>query len=138
MKYLRVIMALALAFVLCSAFTMKKDKDKEKEKEKPVYVFGVAASFSDTVVYYTPVQLVDSVVLDKNGFLPQRDMYSYQLKNHVEYQLNKPNYTCSIYFSENKKKLEKEAAKVTDTYRKNQYGVQVIGPEDFKFEKPQE
>lgn len=136
MKYLRVIMALSLAFVLCSAFTMKKDKDKEKEN--PVYVFGVAASFSDTVVYYTPVQLVDSVVLDKHGFLPQRDMYSYQLKNHLEYQLNKPNYTCSIYFSENRKKLEKEADKVTGTYRKNRYAVQVIGPEDFKFEKPQE
>ncbi len=136
MKYLRVIMALALAFVLCSAFTMKKDKDKEKEK--PVYVFGVAASFSDTVVYYTPVQLVDSVVLDKNGFLPQRDMYSYQLKNHVEYQLNKPNYTCSIYFSENKKKLEKEAAKVKSGYQKSKQTLQAIEPDEFKFEKPQD
>lgn len=132
MKYLRVIMALALAFVLCSAFTMKKDK------EKPVYVFGVAASFSDTVVYYTAIQQLDSAQLDPHGFLPQRDMYSYQLKNHLEYQMNKLNYTCSIYFSENKKKLEKEADKVKSGYQKSRLTLQAIEPDEFKFEKPQE
>lgn len=134
MKYIRVVMALAVAFVLCSAFTMKKDKDKEKS----VYAFGVAASFNDTVVYYTPVQLLDSVVLDKNGFLPQRDLYSYQLKNHLEYQMNKPNYTCVIYFSENKGKLEKEAAKVKSGYQKSKQTLQAIEPDEFKFEKPQD
>ena len=101
MKYIRLIMAVALTFLVCSAFTMKKDK------EKPVYVFGVAASFTDTLVYYTDIQLLDSVYLNEHGFLPQRDLYSYQLKNHLEYNMNKLNYTCVIYFSDNKKKLEK-------------------------------
>lgn len=134
MKYLRAIVVLAAAFVLCSAFTLKKDKDKVK----PVYAFGVAASFSDTVVYYTPVQLLDSAALDEHGFLPQRDAYSYQLKNYVEYTLNRPNYTCSIYFSENKNKLEKEAAKVKNGYQKGKQTLQVVGPDAFKFEKPQD
>ena len=101
MKYIRLIMAVALTFLVCSAFTMKKDK------EKPVYVFGVAASFTDTLVYYTDIQLLDSVYLNEHGFLPQRDLYSYQLKNHLEYNMNKLNYTCVIYFSDNKKKLER-------------------------------
>ena len=132
MKYVRMLLALALVFMVCSAFTMKKGDDK------PVYVFGIAASFSDTVVYYTPVQLVDSVVLDRHGFLPRRELYSYQLKNYVEYSLGKPNYTCMIYFSEKKTKLEREASKIIDKYRKDNVSVQMLDGKAFVFEKPKE
>ena len=59
MKYVRILFAVALAFVFCSAFTLK---DKEK-KEKAVYAFGVGASFNDSVVYFTEVQMLDSVEL---------------------------------------------------------------------------
>ena len=132
MKYVRMLLALALVFMVCSAFTMKKGDDK------PVYVFGIAASFSYTVVYYTPVQLVDSVVLDRHGFLPRRELYSYQLKNYVEYSLGKPNYTCMIYFSEKKVKLEREATKIIGKYRKDNVSVQMLDGKDFVFEKPKE
>ncbi len=131
MKYVRILMALAVVFTICSAFTMKS-------KDKPVYAFGVAASFSDTVVYYTDIQLLDSVSLKNNGFLPQRDLYSYQLKNHVEYELNKPNYTCMIYFSETKKKLEKEMSKVIGKYKKSHLHLQVLDQKSFRFVKPQD
>lgn len=87
MKYVRILCAVALVFALCSAFTMK-------DKEKAVYAFGVAASFNDSIVYYTDIQVLDSVELDKNGFLPKRDLYTYQLKNYLEYNLKKPDYTC--------------------------------------------
>ena len=62
MRFVRMILVAALSVVLFSAFTMKGG-------DKPVYMFGVGASFKDSVVYFTEVQLVDSVVLDKNGFL---------------------------------------------------------------------
>lgn len=120
-----------MLFVLCSAFSLK-------QKEKAVYAFGVAASFNDTVVYYTGIQVLDSVKLNKNGFLPQRELYSYQLKNYVEYDLKKPDYTCMIYFSESKVKLEKEAGKVKSKYRKGNLSLQAIAPEAFTFKKPQE
>ena len=107
MKYVRILFAVALVFMVCSAFSFKKGKG-----EKAVYAFGVAASFNDTVVYFTDIQVLDSVKLDKGGFLPKRDLYTYQLKNYLEYDLKSLDYTCMIYFSENKKKLEKEAAKV--------------------------
>ena len=128
MKYIRLIMAVALTFLVCSAFTMKKDK------EKPVYVFGVAASFTDTLVYYTDIQLLDSVHLNEHGFLPQRDLYSYQLKNHLEYNMNKLNYTCVIYFSDNKKKLEK----VKSGYLKSKQTLRPIEASEFQFKKPEE
>lgn len=131
MKVIRALGAVLLVFVLCSAFVMK-------QKEKPVYVFGVAASFNDSVVYYTEIQVVDSVSLGKNGFLPQREMYAYQLKNYLEYNLNKPNYTCMIYFSEKRNKLEKESATVIGKYKKGKSSLQAISLNEFSFKKPEE
>ena len=116
MKYVRILCAVALVFALCSAFTMK-------DKEKAVYAFGVAASFNDSIVYYTDIQVLDSVELDKNGFLPKRDLYTYQLKNYLEYNLKKPDYTV----------------KVKGKYKKSKNMVlQVVKPEAFTFAKPQE
>ena len=44
-----------------------------------------------------------------------------------------------IYFSENKKKLEKEAVKVKGKYKKSKNMVlQVVKPDIFMFTKPQE
>ena len=132
MKYVRILCAVALVFALCSAFTMK-------DEEKAVYAFGVAASFNDSIVYYTDIQVLDSVELDKNGFLPKRDLYTYQLKNYLEYNLKKPDYTCMIYFSENKKKLEKEATKILNKYKKNnRMTVSRIDSDKFHFTKPEE
>lgn len=132
MKYVRMLCAVALVFTLCSAFTMKN-------KEKAVYAFGVAASFNDSIVYCTDIQVLDSVELDKNGFLPKRDLYTYQLKNYLEYNLKKPDYTCMIYFSDNKGKLQKEAVKVKGKYKKAEGMVlQALAPADFTFTKPNE
>lgn len=132
MKYVKILFAVVLVFTLCSAFSLKK-----KESLKPVYAFGVSASFSDTVVYYTNIQIIDSVHLDKNHFLPNRELYSYQLKNYLEYDLNQPNRTCMIYFSENKKKLDKELIKVVGKYKKNKSIELILIPADsFKFIKP--
>ena len=136
MKDIRILFGVALVFVVCSAFSFKKGKEG---KEKAVYAFGVAASFNDTVVYFTDIQVLDSVKLDKGGFLPKRDLYTYQLKNYLEYDLKSLDYTCMIYFSENKKKLEKEAAKVKSKYKKNKTIVLMpIAPEAFRFKKPEE
>ena len=132
MKYVKILFAIALVFTMCSAFSLKKGS------HKPVYAFGISASFTDTVVYYTDIQLLDSVHLDKGGFLPHRELYSYQLKNFLEYDLKKPDYTCMVYFSESRKKLEKEAVKVKAKYKKGTMVLQAIAPDKFSFKKPEE
>ena len=43
MKHVKIVFAVMLVFTLCTAFTMKS--------HKPVYAFGIAASFNDSVVY---------------------------------------------------------------------------------------
>ena len=133
MKYVKILFAVALVFTLCSAFSLKKGG------HKPVYAFGVSASFTDTVIYYTEIQMLDSVALDKNGFLPHRELYSYQLKNYLEVNQLQQNSTCMIYFSENKKKLEKEATKILNKYKKNnRMTVSRIDSDKFHFTKPEE
>ena len=133
MKYVKILFAVALVFTMCSAFSFKKDHSK------PVYAFGVSASFTDTVVYFTNIQILDSAKVNKDGFLARRELYSYQLKNYIEEHNLQQNSTCMIYFSDNKTKLEKEAAKILNKYKKTKnMSVQKIAPDKFQFVKPEE
>lgn len=129
MRSFRYTLMALMVLLVCSSFTMKG------KKTEGVYLFGVAASFNDTVVYFTPIQHVDSVKLEK-GFLPKRPQYAYQLKNQIEYSMNKSDFTCMIYFSDNKAKLEKEAAKVKGKYVKSKLHLEEIPAEAFTFRKP--
>ncbi|MDR3118282.1 MAG: hypothetical protein LBU44_02505 [Mediterranea sp.] len=110
MKFVRIALLFAAVLTVCSAAS---------KKSKSVYAFGLSASFTDSVVYYTEIQVLDSVHLDKSGFLPHRDHYSYQLKNYLEYQQGKKNRTCMIYFSNNPAKLSKERVKLLGKYKKD-------------------
>ena len=133
MKYVKILFAIALVFTMCSAFSLKKDHSK------PVYAFGISASFTDTVVYFTDIQILDSAKVSKEGFLSHRELYSYQLKNYLEDNQLQQNSTCMIYFSKNKKKLEKEATKILNKYKKNnRMTVSRIDSDKFHFTKPEE
>ena len=133
MKYVKILFAIALVFTMCSAFSLKKDHSK------PIYAFGISASFTDSVVYFTDIQVLDSATLTKEGFLTHRELYSYQLKNYLEDNRLQENSTCMIYFSENKKKLEKEATKILNKYKKNnRMTVSRIDSDKFHFTKPEE
>jgi hypothetical protein len=133
MKYVKIVFAVALVFAVCSAFSLKK------EHSKPVYAFGIAASFTDTVVYFTDIQVLDSAKVSKDGFLTHRELYSYQLKNYLEDNQLQQNSTCMIYFSENRKKLEKEETKILSKYKRGgNMTVLRVDSEKFRFTKPEE
>ena len=129
MKNIQILGALLLVFIMCSAFSMKKKDDKQ------VYIAGVSASFKDSLVYFTDIQLVDSVILDKNKMLPQRQQYSYQLKTYLESKLGQSNRTCFIYFDSNKTKLEKSIKKMKDKYQKSGKSIIRQVDSEFKFTK---
>lgn len=128
MKILRNLSVLLLIFLAGSAFTMKGDK-------KVVYMAGVSASFSDSLVYFTDIQLVDSVELDKDDLLPQRQQYSYQLKTYLESKGGSSNRTCFVYFNTNKEKLQKEIKKLKEKYQKSGKSIIRQVESDFKFTK---
>jgi hypothetical protein len=128
MKKFKLAIFVLLALVTSSAFAQKK-------KSNGVYIAGVSASFKDSLVYFTDIQLVDSVKLDKNKLLPERQQYSYQLKTYLENKYSSANRTCFIYFETNKEKLEKSMKKMKDKYQKGGKSIVRQVDSEFKFTK---
>lgn len=127
MKNFKIASLLMFIFVICSAFGPSGDKG--------MYMFGVSASFTDSLVYFTDIQFVDSVELNKNDLLPERQQYSHQLKTYLENTTGTSNRTCFIYFNANKAKLEKEITKMKEKYQKGGNSIIRQVSSDFKFQK---
>ena len=131
MKSIKILCSLLLVLTVCSAFSLKGSKS--------VYIVGVSASFTDSLVYFTEIQLLDSVRLDKNKMLPERSQYSYQLKNYLENEAGLTNRTCFVYFSNSRKKLQKTINKMKTKYQKGKtLLIREVNPNAFKFKKPEE
>ncbi len=101
------------------------------------YLYGFIANFTDSVVYFTDIQEVDSVWYDKKTkFLLGRSSYSAQLKNYFTYTLNKPNSTCIVSFGLTRKAAEKKYAKLKKQYTDKHagaYEIRSLNENEFRF-----
>lgn len=122
------------ALFFCSgALWAKGDKPAETQT---VYIFGVAASFGDTIMHFTEIQEIQGAGLVRKGFLEGRSLYSYQLKSYLENSKNLPNRTCTVFFSEKKSKLEKQYAKLKQRYQASKnLACHTLDAKTFSFEK---
>ena len=79
-----------------------------------LYAFGFSASFNDSIVYFTDIQVIDSAwINDKTKFLISRDNYSYQLKNYFT-SIGQEHRTCVISFALTRKEIEKKYKKMKE------------------------
>ena len=103
-------------------------------KPEKVYMYGFAASFNDSTVYFTSLQEIDSVYIDsKTKFLYSRDNYSYQLRDYLSAH-GAENYTCTTVFALNRKAAEKKYAKLRKRYTQGgKYTVKELSKTDFFF-----
>ena len=103
-------------------------------KPERVYMYGFAASFNDSTVYFTSLQEIDSVYMDsKTKFLYSRDNYSYQLRDYLSAH-GAENYTCTTVFALNRKAAEKKYAKLRKRYTQGgKYTVKDLSKTDFFF-----
>ena len=103
-------------------------------KPEKVYMYGFAASFNDSTVYFTSLQEIDSVYIDsKTKFLYSRDNYSYQLRDYLSAH-GAENYTCTTVFALNRKAAEKKYAKLRKRYTQGgKYTVKDLSKTDFFF-----
>ena len=130
MKSLKLLFSLLLVFVVSSAFTMQDDK------KNGVYIAGVSASFSDSLVYFTEPIFVDSVQLQKKtDFLPERYQYSFQLTDYMSAKYGLHHRTSFVLFNTNKAKLEKEIKKLKEKYQKSGKSMLKEVDSSFKFKK---
>ena len=126
MKFIKNLVPLFLVCMMCSAFTMK-------DKTNGMYIVGVSASFTDSVIYFTEVQFVKNLLLGSDKLLEMRSYYSDQLDEYLESDKGLKNRTSFVYYNTKKEKLEKVIKKMKDKYRKEGKSVLRDLGSDFKF-----
>ena len=88
-------------------------------KKNEIYAFAYGTCFNDSTIYLSSVsQLTIASVDKKSKLLNDRTGYSDQFKVYLNKAYN-GDHTCTIFFSTNRKKLEKKYAKLRRAYRKD-------------------
>ena len=126
----RLFLSLCLAVLAVAVAVGANDKPRKAQ----VYMFGFAASMTDSVCVMTELQPVE-VYLLPNGFLADRALYSLQLNNHLMTagQMGE-NLTCAVFFDKNKPKAEKRFQKVNKRYRtSSDLTLKLLGQDEFRF-----
>lgn len=87
---------------------------KTKYKQQPVYIFGYALSPTDSIIYVTDIQRIDTAYVEKkNGYMLARPNYSLQLQTFLATNYETGNAICNIFFSTKREKLEKKYDRIT-------------------------
>ena len=128
MKSFKFLVSLFLVLMVCTASTLEDNK-------KGMYIVGVSASFTDSLIYFTDVQFVDSVTLNSEKLLPNRSQYSEQLEDYLKTREGGKNRTCFIYYNKKKAALEKMVKKMKEKYQKDGKSILKETGSDFKFTK---
>lgn len=134
MKHFKIF--LPIFFLAICTFHVSAKKVKT-DKEAPVYAFGIATSFLDTVMYVTPVQVLENALITKDGFLDNRSAYSLELKSHVEKTYSKSEFLSVIFFSQKKKEIDKAFSKVRSKYSDTNLSLKDIPSSEFSFYNPE-
>lgn len=109
-----------LGFTICAAALLLSLSLQAKNEMRKAYLFGFASSFSDSTVYVTDIQEVDSAwFTSKNKFLISRENYSSQLRDYLSGQ-GEDHRTCVVEYAFNAKKAEKAWNKLYSRYAHNQ------------------
>lgn len=112
----RVITTLLIAFVCVGLADVWAQKTPVVSR---VYVFGFAASFTDSIACQTEIQQLDSAWIEpSHEFLIDRSLYGLQLQNHMSSVEGCRNAICSIFFNKNPRKLQRTWKKVKKRYEK--------------------
>ena len=105
----------------------------KKETVQKMYMFGLSASFKDSVVYITDIQEVKDVWYDtKTKFLLGRENYSSQLSQYLTEQKGQKNRTSIVMFS-----LDKKLSTMKQLYTvksKGKFDVRYLTATDFAFQ----
>lgn len=125
------------AMLVVTLLAMAKQKPSQYGRGTgKVYLFGVSQQLTDSVVYVTFINEVDSFDLaKKTKFLPFRSEFSLQLKEYMEGTLKRDHQTTVVFFSTSRKKLSKKYYKIKKRYLDNPY-TKIVPIDGFQFRHP--
>lgn len=131
----RILLMVMMMTVVLAAGAKSKSSSYGRGKGT-VYLFGVSQELTDSIVYITFINEVDSLDLEKRTkFLPYRSEFSLQLKEYMEGTLNKDHQTTCVFYSSNRKKLSKKYYKIKKRFLDNPY-TKIMPIDGFKFRHP--
>lgn len=121
----------------------KAPKEKKQKKKKApksslkivneMFLYGVALNPSDSIIYITDEQTIDSAQVDKKTkFLVNREDYSYQLKTYMDGH-GQPNRTCMTIYATSIKELDAKYKKQAKYLKKNGYVIKNLPRTDFHY-----
>ena len=125
------------AMLVVTLLAMAKQKPSQYGRGTgKVYLFGVSQELTDSVVYVTFINEVDSFDLaKKTKFLPFRSEFSLQLKEYMQGTMKKDHQTTVVFYSNSRKKLSKKYYKIKKRYLDNPY-TKIVPIEGFQFRHP--
>ena len=129
---------LAMTLLMALASVAKPKSQTYGKGSGKVYLFGVCQQLTDSIVYITSIQEVDSMDLDKKTkFLPFRSEFSIQLKEYMEGTLQRRYQTACVFYSPKRKKISKKFYKIKKRYLDNSYTrVVMLDEARFRFKHP--
>lgn len=108
---------------------------------RTIYIYGFAASFNDSTVYFTELQRVDSAYIDsKTKFLYGRENYSYQLQDYLD-QKGWKHAVCITSYGLTKKEAEKKYLNLRKKYvDKGKFDIKYLKSSDSTYQaiKPED
>ncbi|MCF0159325.1 MAG: hypothetical protein HUJ99_00905 [Bacteroidaceae bacterium] len=165
MKKLTKIVSLLALVLFCSSFTESEldqnDKKKAKTEKaakarntrssghkkvlvessdtKPVWAFGFSASFTDSIVYFTDIQMLpNEKIKRKTHFMEGCSEYSNQMKFYLEDNLQLKNRTCTLFYGLKKEQAEKKYNEIRKRYAQQTHlTIKYLNSSEFQFAKPQ-
>ena len=132
--YLYTLLAAALIFAGIS-----ENASAKRVVAPQMYMFGFAASFSDTIVYFSDIQTIDSAWIDsRSNFLQSRDVYAAQFWDFLTANKQMRHRTCVVFYNKNRAQLEKKFVKMRRLYSKGKDGrehfdVRQLDAGEFRF-----
>jgi hypothetical protein len=132
-----------MALLTMTASYAQKSKANVKTKKVQVvsdivdahgmYVYGVAFSPVDSVVYITDEQELDGAQMHlRTKFIVGRDELSKQLQRQMMLEGEK-NFSCCVVYSQDIKKLDKKYQKQISYYKKRGFTVNQLSRDRFLF-----
>lgn len=134
---MKIIRHITLAAAIMAALAFVPSLAQNNRVVPKAYMFGFVASFTDSIVFFTDIQEVDSVwLMPRKKMLAGKSNYSYQLRNFCADSLGFKNRTVVVVSALTRKEIEKKYAKMKKDYtvkRAGQYDVHYIDASEFRF-----
>ena len=103
-------------------------------KAESAYIYGIAFSPTDSVIYMTDIRMLENVTIDKKTqFLASRNEYASQMKTYME-SVGITDYVCATVFKPTYSEIQKDYTKLKKQYEKKGVLINTIDQLKFQFQ----